>query len=69
MLMVPVLEPPVLTAIDIVTFLLPVPLEEDKLTQSRLFDVVQEQFEPDAEIETVLLPALEEKLPLVGEML
>ena len=65
----PLLAHPVLAATVIVTVLFPVPLVGDRVTQERFSDVVQEQLELEAETDTELVPPLEVKLPLEGEML
>ncbi len=69
MIIEPLRAAPLFELTDIVTLPLPVPLVGDTVTQDRLFDVVQEQFELDVITETVLVPPLEEKLPLLGDML
>ena len=65
----PLLAAPVLASTVTVTDPLPVPLVGDWLTQSRLSDAVQTQLEYDAVTDTELVPPLEVKLPLEGEML
>ncbi len=69
MVIEPLLAAPVFAVAVIVTDPLPVPLDGDRLTQSRLSDAVQAQLVLDAVTETELVPPLEVKLPLEGEML
>ena len=64
----PLLTTPVLAVAVMVTVPLPVPLVGDRVTQSRLSDAVQAQLELEAVTDTELVPPLEVKLPLVGEM-
>jgi hypothetical protein len=65
----PLRASPVLGSTDTVTLPLPVPVAEDKLTQDRLSDVVQVQFELEGVTDIDLLSPSAEKLPLVGEIL
>ncbi len=65
----PLLAAPVVGFTDTVTLRLPVPLVGDRLIQERFSEVVQEQLELEAVTETVLIPPLDVKLPLVGEIL
>ena len=60
---------PVLAVAVIVTDPLPVPPVDDRLTHERFSDAVQAQFEIEAVTDTELVPPLEVKLQLVGEML
>ena len=48
---------------------LPDPLVDDRLTQERLSEAVHAQLEVEAVTDTELVPPLEVKLPLLGEML
>ncbi len=64
----PLRAEPVFAVTDTVTLPLPVPLVGDRLTQSRLSAVVQEQFELEAVTVTEVFPPPDVKLPLVGEM-
>ena len=65
----PLRASPVLAVAVIVTVWLPVPLVDDRLTQERLSEAVQAQVDLEAVTETEVLPPLEAKLPLEGEML
>ncbi len=60
---------PVLAATVIVTDPLSIPLVGERLTQERFSDVVHAQLELVTFTETELVPPLEEKFSLVGEML
>jgi hypothetical protein len=68
MLTHPLRAPPVLGSTDTVTDPLPIPLVGDKLTQDRLSEVVQVQFERDAVTETDALSPPVAKFPLEGEI-
>jgi len=65
----PLLAAPVLAVAVTEIAPLPVPLVDDKFTQSRLSDAVQAQLELEAITDTELVPPLAVKLPLEGVML
>ena len=69
MVIEPLLAAPVLAVTVIVTDPLPVPLDGDRLTQSRLSDAVQAQLKVEGVTETELVPLPAVKLPLPGEIL
>ena len=69
MVIEPLLAAPVLAVAVTEIAPLPVPLVDDKFTQSRLSEAVQAQLLLEAVTETELVPPLEVKLPLLGEML
>jgi len=65
----PLLAAPVLASTVTEIAPVPVPVVDERLTQDSVSEAVHAQLEVVAVTETMLVPPLEAKLPLEGEML